>query len=94
MFSIFIGVVFTYLKYFSLSPLYLFRQVCIRSPANDLKLKMVTGYLNESSDPYLDNFQSNLIFTTCQYVAYLWRQTIPLHSFHVFFSLTLDDPVL
>ena len=42
---------------------------------------MVIGYLNESRDPYLDNFQSDLIFTTL------------LSSLSLFLS-TLDDPVL
>ena len=36
---------------------YLLRQVCISSPTVGLKLKMVIGDLNESRDPYLDNFQ-------------------------------------
>ena len=41
----------------SRSARYLLRQVCISSPADGLKLKMVIGDLNESRDPYLDNFQ-------------------------------------
>ena len=36
---------------------YLLRRVCKSSPADGLKLKMVIGDLNESRDPYLDNFQ-------------------------------------
>ena len=46
---------------------------------------MVIGYLNESRDPYLDNFQSDLIFTTL-------LSSLSLSFF--FFVSTLDDPVL
>ena len=46
---------------------------------------MVIGYLNESRDPYLDNFQSDLIFTTL-------LSSLSLSLF--FFLSTLDDPVL
>ena len=46
---------------------------------------MVIGYLNESRDPYLDNFQSDLIFTTL-------LSSLSLSFF--FFLSTLDDPVL
>ena len=46
---------------------------------------MVIGYLNESRDPYLDNFQSDLIFTTLLSSPSL---------FFFFFLSTLDDPVL
>ena len=66
----------------TLSPLYLLRKVCIRSPANDLKLKMVTGYLNESSDPYLDNFQSNLIFTTWALKSFVSIRCIFMETDH------------
>lgn len=41
----------------SRSARYLLRQVCLSSPAHGLKLKMVIGDLNESRDPYRDNFQ-------------------------------------
>ena len=49
---------------------------------------MVIGYLNESGDPYLDNFQSDLIFTT------LLSSLSLLFFFLFFFLSTLDDPVL
>ena len=47
---------------------------------------MVIGYLNESRDPYLDNFKSDLIFTTLLSSLSLF--------FFFFFLSTLDDPVL
>ena len=49
---------------------------------------MVIGYLNESRDPYLDNFQSDLMFSTL-------LSSLSLSLFFFFFFLsTLDDPVL
>ena len=48
---------------------------------------MVIGYLNESRDPYLDNFQSDLMFSTL-------LSSLSLSLFFFFFLSTLDDPVL
>ena len=52
---------------------------------------MVIGYLNESRDPYLDNFQSDLIFTTLLSSLSLF---FFFFFFFFFFLSTLDDPVL
>ena len=60
---------------------------------------MVIGYLNESSDPYLDNFQSDLILTArlSSHVSFVSTRCIftelnhPLHFFMFFFFETLVD---
>ena len=61
---------------------------------------MVIKYLNESRDPYLDNFQSNLIFATrlSSHVGFvsiccIYGDRPPPLIFSCFLRF-LDDPVL
>ena len=68
--------------------------------AEGLELTMLIGYLNESRDPYLDNYQSDfnsatLSRTFCVNTLHIYGDRSPPSFFHVFFcSRTLDQPVL
>ena len=69
--------------------------------AEGLELTMLIGYLNESRDPYLDNYQSDFNSTTlsrtfCVNTLHIYGDRSPSFIFSCFFfcSRTLDEPVL